>query len=251
MDSRFLLLGALALLYSLVISCHYPIWHRALLINIIKIWLTQFPPPATLALLYFLQLVITLASLLIVALNFCSHLLNSPLLIFYRFSVFSHHFFLSAHHGSQRSADLLGSSLFLLLNLGALALYFYFCLSALLIIKGLLSLFLLLGALTLLYFSSSLCSAHHCTQFLLSSVILTVSAPWCTSLLYFSLFHQVSAPGVYILPKNWFFYKSLFGDMIFFINNAGQFFIKRGSFFFIKSAHFHEIHHFLKVKDWF
>ena len=35
--------------------------------------------------------------------------------------------------------------------------------------------------------------------------------------------------------------------------NAGQFFfIKRGSFFFIKSAHFHEIHHFLKVKDpWF
>ena len=40
--------------------------------------------------------------------------------------------------------------------------------------------------------------------------------------------------GVYILPKNWVFYKSLFGASSFFINNNGQFFIKRGSFFYKK-----------------
>ena len=33
--------------------------------------------------------------------------------------------------------------------------------------------------------------------------------------------------GVYILPKNWVFYKSLFGGMSFFINNNGQIFYKK------------------------
>ena len=101
-----------------------------------------FQLPATLALLYFPPLVITLTSLLIIALNFCSHLLDSPLINDpFLFSFISHHFCLSAHHCPQRSAHLLPGSLFLLLNLGVLAsLYFlyYPVLTTMLIIKSLL-----------------------------------------------------------------------------------------------------------------
>ena len=157
-NSRFLLLGLLALLYPLLTSRHYSISHRALLINIIKIWLTHSlcQLPATLALLYFPPLVITLTSLLIIALNFCSHLLDSPLINDpFLFSFISHHFCLSAHHCPQRSAHLLPGSLFLLLNLGVLA-----------------SLYFILYPVLLLCSSSKVCS----------SAWLTVSAPWCTSL---------------------------------------------------------------------
>ena len=42
---------------------------------------------------------------------------------------------------------------------------------------------------------------------------------------------DVQGAGVYIIPKNWVFYKSLFGGLSFFINNNGQFFYKKkGSF---------------------
>ena len=46
------------------------------------------------------------------------------------------------------------------------------------------------------------------------------------------------------VPKMDFFIKLIFEVSVCKI----EFFIKRGSFF-IESAHFHEIHHFLKVKD--
>ena len=57
------------------------------------------------------------------------------------------------------------------------------------------------------------------------------------------------ARGLLKVPKMDFFIKLIFEVWVFYKYAKLSFFIKRGSFFFIKSAHFHEIHHFFKVKD--